>query len=547
MYINTKVRIGVWSLLILSLGIFSLLYADVRVNQDPPGILQNEPSITLNPATHGNIVTAYNEGPGTIGISYSMDYGVTWADTHITPVWGYEFDPSIDADLNGNIFVGFCSARGQFFSGTTGVYVAVSSDNGQTWTNTQVEVFYNSPSNPGPFLDKDYIAVDNYPSSPFRDNVYIVWERDTWDYIHAAVYAAVSTDGGQTFTHIQKVSDSAWSVSQCLGQVPKVAPNGYVYVAWVDYPLQGHTTAYLYIDKSTDGGLTWGNDVLVDSFLAVPSYPDPGVTSFYVRSYPTLGIDPSNSNNIYIAFAADPDGLGGPDDGDIFLVASHDGGNTWSSPVRVNDDLTLNDQFQPWMDVKPNGVIDIVWIDRRNDPLNWLFDVYFAYSTDNGQTFSSNIRVSDVPIGPLNEPNSWMGEYIGIDVDSSRAYIAWTDTRTGDRDIFFDTMANPPTKLNEGSGTLPFGADILAITPNPARKKAEFQFMLEKETAVSLKIYDASGRLVRELSPSYTKPGVNRALWDGRDQNGLSVNSGIYFINLSIGEYSLVKKLVWLK
>ncbi|HEX28615.1 TPA: hypothetical protein ENG04_00860, partial [Candidatus Poribacteria bacterium] len=71
--------------------------------------------------------------------------------------------------------------------------------------------------------------------------------------------------------------------------------------------------------------------------MAIPRYPNFLNTSFYVRSYPTVGVSPMNSNDVYVAIAADPDGVNGPDDGDIYLWASHDGGQTWNGPVRVND------------------------------------------------------------------------------------------------------------------------------------------------------------------------------------------------------------------
>lgn len=539
--------VGIGSVVfLLFLGFSSIIKADIKVNQDTAPLLQNEPSITVNPNVPGNLVVAYNEGPGILGISYSLDFGMSWADTHITPVWGGEFDPAADADLQGNIFVGFCSATGPFFQGTTGVYVAVSSDSGKTWSNTNVETFYESPSNLGPFVDKDYIAVDNYPGSPYTNNVYIVWERDTWDNVHADVYAAVSYNSGQSFTNIQKVNDSAWSKSQCVGQVPKVAPNGDVYVVWGDYALSGHVKGYFYFDKSTDSGASWGNDVLVDSFLAVPRHPNPYAPSFYVRTYPALAVDPGNPNNVYIAYAADPDGLAGPDDGDIFLLSSYDGGNTWNQPKRVNDDNTTNDQFQPWIDVKPNGIIDIVWIDRRNDPSDWQFEVFFAYSTDSGQTFSTNVPVSDVFVGPLPEPNSWMGEYIGIDVDTGTAYVAWTDTRMGNRDIFFDTVSNPPTGLKEGNGNT-LRPEILAISPNPMRRKVELLFQVSETGPVSIGIFSASGRIVKNLSLYEVQKGKNMVTWDGRNDKGIRVKSGIYFVNLKAEGTSIVKSLLLLR
>ncbi len=499
---------------------------DVRVNQDNLHILQNEPSITINPGLQNNIVVAYNEAPGCgygLGISYSGDGGVTWNDNQIGPIWGIEGDPSADADLSGNVFVGFMSYRPNFFTDTNGIYVAVSGDGGMTWpTITAVDLHTNSPQSPGHFTDKPYLCVDNYPSSPFKDYVYIAWQRDNPNGVNADVYFAASYNAGTTFTTPQKISDLPSNVGQCVGQVPKAAPNGDVFVTWADYGLQGHCRAYLYIDKSSDSGATWGTDVLIDSFIAVPRYPNLPNTSFYVRSYPTIGVSPMNSNDVYVAIAADPDGVNGPDDGDIYLWASHDGGQTWNGPVRVNDDNTYNDQFQPWLDVKPNGIIDIVWIDRRNDPNDWNFEVYFAYSTDGGASFSPNVPISDMPYAPPPSPNSWMGEYIGIDVDNTYAYIVWTDTRLQERDIYFDTMENPPTGTEEGTLDrelkLGFNGKCLYVV-------SDADVMRE----ALIRIFDVSGRAVLDRRIEVS-PGETFSL-----DLTHSLHTGVYFAELKWG------------
>jgi hypothetical protein len=331
------VKIG-WMSFALNILTAGLLWGgmDVKVNQDTVFLVQNEASITINPASPGNLIVAYNEDPGGpggigngIGISYSFDGGVSWADTQIAEIVAIEGDPSVDADLNGRVFAGFMSYKG-FFTDTNGIFVSYSTDGGVTWSLPYpVDLFLNTPGNPGPFTDKCYIAVDNHPASPNAGNVYITWQRDNINGVNSDVYFSASYDGGISFTSPQRISSLPPNMSQCVGQVPKAAPNGDVYVAWGDFPLAGHTTGYLFFDKSTDGGITWGADVLVDSFLVVPRFPNaPIVNSFYVRSYPTLGVSPQNSNDVYIALAEDPDGTGGPDDGDILLWASHDGGLT---------------------------------------------------------------------------------------------------------------------------------------------------------------------------------------------------------------------------
>src|SRR4029077_15857902 len=78
-------------------------------------------------------------------------------------------------------------------------------------------------------------------------------------------------------------------------------------------------------------------------------------------------------------------------DGDIFCTASDDSGSTWRPPIRVNTDSLSNglDQFHHWMTVDYARWIDVVFLDRRNDPANIFCDAYFAQSRDGGWTFKN--------------------------------------------------------------------------------------------------------------------------------------------------------------
>src|SRR5439155_21061314 len=74
---------------------------------------------------------------------------------------------------------------------------------------------------------------------------------------------------------------------------------------------------------------------------------------------------------------------------DIVMFRSTDGGNTYTGPVRVNQDSKTSpaDQFQPWMAVTDKGQLDIMYFDRRNDPNNFFIDTYLSRSNDAGKTF----------------------------------------------------------------------------------------------------------------------------------------------------------------
>jgi len=238
--------------------------------------------------------------------------------------------------------------------------------------------------------------------------------------------------------------------------VPAVAADGTVYVSWLDYNVRTGGQGTIYIDKSTDGGATWGTDKFVATIELPPLNVtgDDGAQDARAKGAPVLATSPTDANKLYIVYAADPDrspGPDGPDEADIYLIKSPDGGTTWTSPVRVNDDATTNDQILPWVEVKPDGTIDIAWYDRRNDPNpppagDLLWDIFITRSDDDGNTFATNVSINDTsfltPFRGITEP--WMGEYLGLAVDANNAYVIWTTTATGDAngDLYFDKIAN---------------------------------------------------------------------------------------------------------
>jgi len=102
----------------------------------------------------------------------------------------------------------------------------------------------------------------------------------------------------------------------------------------------------LLFDKSTDGGETWGTDKFVSDIPGGWAFDVPGI--YRCNGMPITMCDISNSQNrgtIYIVWS---DQRNGTSNTDIFLVKSTDNGNTWTSPTKVNNDLTTRHQFFVW-------------------------------------------------------------------------------------------------------------------------------------------------------------------------------------------------------
>ena len=499
---------------------------DVQINSDPPGDVQNEIRMTRNPNDLSNFLVAYNDKSGApsspLGISFSLNGGLTWSDRQLsvpthpflgTPDDGISlgtiFDPFIDSDSQGNIYAGYIATDGTL-GGPGGIYIERSQDKGQSWsgpTNIDFNTRATPPSGPDPsfrFNDRPDMTVDS------SDNAYVVWIKDvdvgqpTSD-IYFAKSGPPGTPGptnptGLDFTGLTAGSVAPQTVNDNPGGTPggsdfanvptvAVAPDGTVYVAWIDVDVTNPSpkTGKLMIDISSNGGATFGLDVTAQVIDGVAN-PHTALASHLSTtsgagngddarsgSYPVIAVDPSSSKTVYMVYAADPTDAAGLDYGDIFFTKSLNGGLTWTIPMRLNDDSTTKDQFHPDMAVKADGTIDVVWYDKRNSSNDDSWDVYIAKSTDGGASFSTNLRITDKSFAtPDNSISTekWMGEYLGLVVDSSFAYVAFTSSINDSKgDVFFDSVANSAIGGAKGVDIdIKPGSDPNAINPKSRGK-----------------------------------------------------------------------------
>jgi hypothetical protein len=439
---------------VTTLLVSSLAHGSIMVNSDAPGSVQNEVSLTINanpqiPVNGLNLIAAYNDfvaGPG-LGISFSTDSGATWTDRQLSvpldPLsqqqLGAIFDPVSGSNTQGTLFAGYVATTGSA-GGPSGLFVDRSTDGGNSWSGPATVVL--SPAGtpgtpPHVFNDKPHLATDTFASSPNKDNVYLAWIQDDEVNPQSNIVFSRSIDGGLSYSPLVTVNDhpnlGVPGGDEANGPNVAVAPNGTVYVAWLDVDVTNANSkpGTLYIDKSLDGGQTFGTDVLVRQVTTLPNNLTTagGVVDARSRGFPVIATDPNDATGqtVYMVYAADPDGPG-TDEADIFFVKSTDGGLNWTSPLRVNDDNSTNDQFAPWMSVKANGTIDIVWYDKRNSPNDDQWDVYMAASVDGGNSFLSNRRVTaqSYVASQSTAGQPWLGEYLAVTTDSTSAYIGFT-------------------------------------------------------------------------------------------------------------------------
>jgi hypothetical protein len=171
---------------------------------------------------------------------------------------------------------------------------------------------------------------------------------------------------------------------------------------------------------------------------------------------------------------------------DVMFIRSTDSGQTWSAPVRVNDDPLGNNALH-WfgtMSVAPNGRIDAVWNDTRGQANTNMSALYFTSSYDGGVTWTPNEQASPVWNAAVGFPRQdKIGDYYHMISHDDGTDLAWAATFNGEQDIYFMRVAAGVTAAADrprmarltGGAPNPFSAST-AITfdmPRPAARRSK--------------------------------------------------------------------------
>ena len=222
-----------------------------------------------------------------------------------------------------------------------------------------------------------------------------------------------SFDGGNSFSpSVNIIPDTSAYFSDYDIAISR---DGIVYVAWeyIYYIDFDNELTGIYCTRSLDGGETFLPSVKVDDI------PD--------SVFKALGsITVDNDGKVYIGWMDYRNGEAPPlmINGDIWVAASTDKGESFSKPVNVDDYDGLEDRWPPDLVTDSNGVVYAVWTDFRNGSVLWNPDIYFSKSVDGGKSWTPNVRVDDNKLD-----NSWQAAP-SMDVSSNgNIYVAWEDSR----------------------------------------------------------------------------------------------------------------------
>ena len=269
---------------------------------------------------------------------------------------------------------------------TPDILFAVSNDNGKSF-GTPINLSNNNGSSFLPQISSE------------GNNVYVVWSDDTPGNIET--FFAFSTDNGQTFSTPKNISDNTGS-----SVFPQISTEGNnVYVVWADETPGNRDIFFAF---STNNGQTFSTPKNISDNTGFSSPPQIS----------------SSGNNVYVVWEDST-----PGNQDIFFAFSTNNGQTFSTPDNLSENTGLSQLVQ--ISSSGDNNVYVTWRDFTSGVSG---DILFAFSTDNGQTFSTPKNISTNAGSPGVPQISSSGD--------NNIFVVWNDNPLGNDDILFAFSTN---------------------------------------------------------------------------------------------------------
>jgi hypothetical protein len=91
---------------------------------------------------------------------------------------------------------------------------------------------------------------------------------------------------------------------------------------------------------------------------------------------------------------------------------------------------------------------------------------------------------------------------------------------------------------------IPLVTRLLDAYPNPFNPSTNLRFEIKDAGDVTIEIYNSRGQKIRSFANNYNRAGYFQVAWDGKDTNGTSVGSGVYFYRMTAGKFTATKKML---
>ncbi|MBV9171175.1 MAG: choice-of-anchor D domain-containing protein [Chloroflexi bacterium] len=433
---------------------------NVRISGVHPGDPREESDIRYNYNNLNQIICASTKLGGNQPMHHSGNGGVTWNTSSLSSRPGdvRQGDPTID-----------WTSDGTAWSVTIGISATLrlvlrtfsSPDAGVTWN------FDSDVTGTQTAMDKEALWIDHSPSSPFRDNMYLIWHNG------GPCFVAVRQGPGGAWNAPLQIS-GAETTGTSIGSDIKTNAVGDIFAFWPDTGSQN-----LFVAKSIDGGNTFGAPVTIATTLGSFNIGIPAQDNRRCLIYLSgAAYRTAIQNHVYAVWMDLAGGIGcnssGSEPGNnvastcktrIWFARSTDGGTTWDTPLQLNGGPALNDQMFPRLALDDTtGVLTVVYYDTINDPGRLRAELWTQASYDFGDTWTVPTQVATAQTNETvagAQLSFQYGDYIGLTGHGGRFFACWTDRRSGGAEEIWGALIPASTLVTAIPDTGKF-ADVCA-------------------------------------------------------------------------------------
>ena len=174
--------------------------------------------------------------------------------------------------------------------------------------------------------------------------------------------------------------------------------------------------------------------------------------------------------------------------------------------------------------------------------------LYFEYSTDGGTSWEQFPNPITGSFFNYTEYTASLSD-LGGQPDVRLRFHLVTNSAGRREGIFIDdfAIALGPTDVEDEVPIAPVSFDLFQNYPNPFNAKTMISFSLDENAFTRLTVFDLLGRQVKTLISGDLPAGAHEVIWDGTDQSGRGVSSGIYLYRLDSGSKNMVQRMSLLK
>jgi hypothetical protein len=469
---------------------------------------------------HGSHVARTSDGKlfvvwatdGNSDIMYSQydDAFQTWSPPVAisnNPAGGTAAKTAIAADDNGNLYVVWQQRE----NSSSNYAIMLSKYNGSSWS-APVDLSDTTSAN-----EEANVAVSN------DGKIFVVWNTDSESDGDEWILCIRSDDAGSTWS---SPPDTLSSPDGVIGGTSVEAARvnlargsgGRMVATW----FETQTVDDIFMNQFD--GSQWSGEMVVTD------------TSTVNNRYPWAALD--NSDNINIVWR-------GRISGEYGLQIKHKAWNDLSWPAAF--DVVVDTGFGT---ARPTMVIDNnenLYVAYQRYVLGGTIDeIALVTSTDGGATWSNQYILSRA---------NHDGGYQGMDprVTSSGIDMAWRESYFIDQNdpdslaIVYGHVDLSIVGFEEPQSQVVGKFDLRQNYPNPFNPTTQIKYSVNKLGNYELAVYNLLGEKVRTLISSQLSPGTYSIDWDGRNEFGKAVASGVYFYRLSGKDISIIKKMVLIR